>query len=78
MQEMVPSYNIISLSWVGEAYVFRFLFIFFDKHGHTLHMTRVDGIDILCRFLILRAGIYRQFHFTILCTLLLSLPLRNN
>lgn len=47
MQEMEPSYNIISLSWVGEAYVFRFLFIFFDEYSHTLHMGRVDGIDVI-------------------------------
>ncbi len=38
MQEMEPSYNIISLSNPGEAYVFRFLFIFFDKHIHTLQI----------------------------------------
>lgn len=45
MQEMEPSYNIISLSWVGEAYVFRFLFIFFDEYSHTLHMRRVLTVD---------------------------------
>lgn len=46
MQEMEPSYNIISLSWVGEAYVFRFLFIFFDEYSHTLHMAREDRMNV--------------------------------
>lgn len=41
MQEMEPSYNIISLSWVGEAYVFKFLFIFFDEYSHTLTYVKI-------------------------------------
>lgn len=41
MQEMEPSYYIISLSWVGEAYVFKFLFIFFDEYSHTLTYVKI-------------------------------------
>lgn len=41
MQEMEPSYNIISLSWSGKAYVFKFLFIFFEKYSHTLTYVKI-------------------------------------